>query len=265
MSGRAASKMRILVGASSFADAATALHIAGRVAQDTVTSLGGLLVDDEDTRVACAIPNQRIISASGAVLMTPSQAQIHTLMNAEARAFRQLLQKIADPPALEWSFDRQMGDLISTAMRAASGWDALIFGYRSSHPFIGKVVVFAPPVKDAGGLLSLSQRLAQQLRTDLVAFNVGAAAPPPSGHDRPFDLAFETPEQAIAALDKINAQVVLIDLSRSPIRSPEQLRNLVRASRCPVVVLGASSFAPTVEHTVHFPAEPGSKEAPSAS
>lgn len=265
MSPKAASKMRILVGASSFADAATALHIAERVAKDVARSLGGLLVDDENTRAACAIPNQRIISPSGAVLLTPSQAQMHTLMNAEARAFRQLLEKTAHPAELDWSFDRQMGDLISTAMHAASSWDALIFGYRSSHPFKGKVVVFAPQMPDEAGLLELSQRLAGQLRSDLAVFNVGTAPARHPRNDHLVDLVFETPEQAIAALDRTNAQAVLIDLARGPIHSPEQLRNLIDASRCPVVVVGASSFAPMVEHRTHFPPATGSKGAPPAS
>lgn len=241
-------KMRILVGANSFADAVTALQIARAVAAEFAASLGGLLVDDDDIRAVCALPHQRVISASGALLLSPSQAQIRTLMNAEARAFRQLLQQIADPAALDWSFDQQMGDLVGTTMAAAVGWDTLIFGYRSSHPFVGKVVALEPSRPDDGRLGALAETLARQLQTELVVFDVGAGARPHPARRR-----FVDPQDAIAALNQMNAQAVLIDLSRGPIRSPGSLRKLIAAARCPVIVLGASAATPRVVHDTHFP------------
>ncbi|MBW4706195.1 hypothetical protein KX928_00180 [Roseobacter sp. YSTF-M11] len=264
MSPGPASKMRILVSASSFADAAAAMHIAQRMTEGIARSLGGLLVDDDDTRAACAIPNRRIVSASGALLITPSPSQMHTLMNADANAFQQLLKKTADLAAVDWSFERQMGDLIDTATRVATGWDALIFGYRSSHSFAGKVIMFDPLTPDDGQLLGLSHMLASHLRADLIAFGVGPLAVQARGEEHPTKVLFDTVEDAIAALDRTNAQVVLIDLFRGPVRDAEQLKRVLAASRCPVVVLGASSLVATVEHKMHVPPPRDAGDAPSS-
>ncbi|WP_227269519.1 replication initiator protein A [Roseobacter weihaiensis] len=253
MTAGVASKLRILVGASSFADATTALRIAQRVAQDFAQCLGGLLVDDENTRVVCELPNQRVISARGAFLLSPSPSQMHTLMNADARAFEHLIEKIAHPAALDWSFDRQMGELIDTAMRTAGGWDVVIFGYRSIHPFTGKIVAIEPTLPDDGKLMDLSRQLAGQLNSNLVLFRVGAETAIDLHAQHHTSLVFDSPEEAIAALDRTNAQAVVVDLSCGPIHSKAQLKSLVDASRCPVVVLGASSWVPKVEHTTHFP------------
>ena len=253
MSPQTVTKMRILVGASSFADAAAALNLARRVTTDMVQSIGGLLVDEDSTRMICALPHQRIISTRGTLLFRPSQAQLHTLMNADARAFEHLLQEIAGPAALDWSFERQVGDLVHTAMRAAAGWDVLIFGYRSCHPFAGKVVAFAPTEADGGRLMALSQSVVGRLRTDLLVFDVGSAGAQASGDERVGHAAFASVEEAIAMLARTNAQAVLIDLSRGPVRTAEHLKAVIDASRCPVIVLGTSSATPKVELKMQFP------------
>jgi hypothetical protein len=265
MSTQTQAKMRILVGASSFADASAALNLARRVTLDMVQSIGGLLVDEDSTRSVCALPHQRIISTRGTLLFTPSQAQLHTLMNADARAFEHLLKEIAGPAALDWSFERQVGDLVLTTMRAAAGWDLLIFGCRRCHSFAGKVVVFAPTDADGGRLMALSQSVVGRLRTDLVVFDVDHADLPNSVDEAVRHAAFASVDEAIAMLARTNAQAVLIDLSRGPLRTSEHLKALIDAARCPVIVLGASSAAPKVELKMQFPPATESGREPPAS
>lgn len=265
MSTQSESKMRILVGAGSFADAAAALNLARRVTMDMVQSIGGLLVDEDSTRLVCALPHQRIISTRGTLLLTPSEAQLHTLMNADARAFEHLLKEIAGPAALEWSFERQVGDLVNTVMRAAASWDLLILGCRSCHPFAGRVVAFAPTEADGGRLMDLSHSLVGRLRTDLVVFDVEGADARTAPDDTVRRAAFTSVEEAIAALARTNVQAVLIDLSRGPVRTPEHLKALIDASRCPVIVLGASSVTPKVELKMQVPPASTTGHEPSAS
>ena len=66
---------RILISASSFGDAAAALDIVHQLSEQMIGQLGGVLIDEGSVNAACQLPNQRVISASGAVIMAPSPAR----------------------------------------------------------------------------------------------------------------------------------------------------------------------------------------------
>ncbi|MFC6637294.1 hypothetical protein [Sulfitobacter sediminilitoris] len=86
----------ILIGASSFVDASEALRLIGRLMTDLRPRLGGILVEDAETTAVCALPNQRVVTASGTLALAPTLSQMRTLMEADARAFRQSLARIAE-------------------------------------------------------------------------------------------------------------------------------------------------------------------------
>lgn len=91
--------------------------------------------------------------------------------------------------------------------------------------------------------------------TGSATFNVGAAEPPPPGKRHLVDLAFEAPEQAIAALQRPSTEVVLLDLPRGPIKSPKQLRKLISASRYPLSLLAPRQppQRQNIPHILHLP------------
>jgi hypothetical protein len=247
--------LRILVGAGSFVDAAAALRIVARLPVGFLAGIGGILVEDIDTLATCQIPRQRIVSASGVMARAPSLSQVRALLKADARAFQQSLARTADPTGVGWVFAQDKGQLVSTALRAAAGWDVLLIGYRKVHQMPGKIVVLesASPPRDA--VAEVADRLSKHLSADRIVFSVGTkgerntSGPP----DR---LPFETLDDALKALTHTNAQAVLVDLAHGPVHNPSDLARLLEVARCPLIVFGMSGMNALLEHSTQIPPSP---------
>ncbi len=248
-------KTRVLVGAGSFVDAQAALHIAARLAEEMIADLGGLLIEEADVMDTYRLPNQRIISSSGAVMMAPSSAQLRTLLNADANAFRRRLADIARPPHMEWTFERQTGDLLECFIDVGRAWDVLIFGNRTIHVVPGSVIFLGSPSAGDDEALRFSAMLARRLATGLAIFSVGKADIP---WPRARNSRFGTLDAALTQMARTNAQTIVIDMKRGPVRDREQLRAVLDVARCPVVILGAVALEPKLEYATYIPPAPES-------
>lgn len=246
------SKTRVLVGAGSFADAAAALRIAARLAENMMADLGGLLIEDTALTEAYRLPNQRVISASGAIYMAPSPTQVRSLLSADAQAFRKMLADIASHPSTQWVFEQQSGDLVECSINVGQAWDVVIVGHRDMHPLRGDVIFLGTPPSNGDGAFDLAGTLAQKLDTKLVVFAVGDGAVSHSANG----FRFDTLEAALAQLTRTNAQAVVIDLARGPVRTRADLRALMDVARCPVVVLGVSTLESKLEYSTIIPPAP---------
>jgi hypothetical protein len=57
----------------------------------------------------------------------------------------------------------------------------------------------------------------------------------------------------LVQIDRLNAAVIVLDLSAGTLSSFQQLRQLLEKARCPIVVLGVSSAEPSLEHSTPIP------------
>jgi len=249
MNAATSGSTRILIGASSFADAAVALGLIEQVMHDLQPRLGGMLVDETASLTVSAGPGQRIISASGQVVLAPTPAQFSTLIDADARAFRNALARLAGIAGASWTFQRDIGDLIHKGLNTCAAVDILVFAHRQIHPVAGKVVVLSSPAPTDSNAMTMSRLLARQLMADHLVMTTGAPGTgKAAGGDHPGTL-----DAALTRLARINAQAVFVDLASGPVRSPAQLRRLLDVARCPVFVFGTASAARILEHTTHIP------------
>lgn len=250
--------LRILVGAGCFADAAAALRIVARLPGGLLAGLGGVLVEESDMLATCQIPRQRVVSASGITAMAPSLSQVRALLKADARAFRKSLAHTADPAGAGWVFAQDKGDLVSTALRAATGWDVLVIGYRQVHRIPGKIVVLESARVPRDAVTAVSDRLAKHLSADRVVFSVKSEGTTMTDVQPPDMFQFETLDQALKALTRTNAEAVLVDLAQGPVYNLADLARLLEVARCPLVVFGTSGMNVLLEHSTQIPPVPGS-------
>ncbi|MDU8913898.1 hypothetical protein [Aestuariicoccus sp. MJ-SS9] len=238
---------RLLIGAGSFADAQAALRLADRLAETLAGDLGGLLVEETVLSGIVDLPGQRVVTSGGALLVAPSRRQVRTLFESDARAFRERLSGLARARMRKWSFERCHGDLIGGVCGAAKGWDILLLGHREIHRRRGRVVLIAPPGAGRSAAPDLAQDLAGMLHTDLVALSLG----PEAGQEH-----FATEPEMLARIGRISAAAVVLDLSAGPLRTHDQLRQLLSAARCPLVVLGAAQGEASIAHSTQIPPAP---------
>lgn len=245
--------LRVLVSAGCFVDAAAALRLVARLPSGFLAGLGGVLIEESGMLATCQIPLQRVVSASGATVTAPSVSQVRALLKADARAFQKSLALTADPTGAGWVFAQDKGELVGTALRAATGWDVLVIGYRQVHQIPGNIVVLesANPPQDA--VTALSDRLAKHLSADRVVFSVdneGNKTTVVQSADRFY---FESLDHALKTLARTNAQAVLIDLAYGPIHNLVDLTRLLEVARCPLVVFSTSGMNALLEHSTQIP------------
>ncbi|NEK23332.1 hypothetical protein GV827_13060 [Sulfitobacter sp. JBTF-M27] len=249
----------ILIGASSFVDASEALRLIGRLMTDLRPRLGGILVEDAETTAVCALPNQRVVTASGTLALAPTLSQMRTLMEADARAFRQSLARIAEGVGAPWTFEREMGDLIQQGLRTALSWDILVLAHRSINAVSGKVVFFTAPSSPPSRSDDLSQALAGTLSAERMVFTIDPSLDDEPDRETGNTRRFQNLGQALKGLGRVNAQAVVIDLSSGPIEHAQDLRRLIDAARCPVFVLGMSGANRVLAHSTQIPPSPQSE------
>ena len=247
---------RILVGASSFADASAALRLVDRLAVAFCAGLGGVLVEEVNTLAICQIQNKRIVLANGTTMLAPSQSQVRTLLDADARAFRQSLARTAKATGADWVFAQEAGDLVNTALRTAAGWDILVIGYRHVHAINGKIILLETSSSASVEMGEAAKLLSRQFSVDQVVFSVNHGEVGKDSVRSSGTSHFATLDEAMRALARTNAQAVLVDLSRGPVRNADDLARLLEVARCPLIVFGASGAHAMLENSVHIPPAP---------
>ncbi|WP_299417744.1 hypothetical protein [uncultured Sulfitobacter sp.] len=252
MSPQKSPHLRILVGAGSYVDAAAALRIVEKLAGSFQATLGGVLVEEETLEI-CQIPDQRIVQASGTTTLAPSLRQIRMLINADARAFQQSLERIAAPNAVNWIFAQERGGLVRTSLHTATGWDLLIIGYRQMHQVPGKIVVLQNDGSSNEAINNISNHLSDQLSVPSVTFNVTDGPDEKTAPPATNTIQFRTLNDSLKVLTRTNAEAVLVDLRRGPVQSQSDLTRVIDAARCPVIVFGASERQAHLEHNMHMP------------
>lgn len=252
MSAAKISGLRILVGAGSYADAATALQLVERMADGFQAGLGGVLVEEETLEI-CRIPNQRIVQSSGATTRAPNLEQVRRLMQADARAFRQSLARAAGPTGADWVFSQDKGELVQASLHAAAGWDVLIIGYRKVNRLPGKIVLLQGASSTLDEMREVSARMSDRLSAARIVYSVGAGSGSGPSVTASDTLHFDTLESSLKALARTNAQAVLVDLRHGPLQTQSDLARVLEASRCPVIVFGTSATNRALEHTIQIP------------
>ncbi len=248
--------LRILVSAGSFADAAAALRIVQQLPASFFAGLGGVLVEEGDIIATCQIPDKRIVLFSGTTVSAPNLSQLRTVLKADARAFQRSLARTAGPSGTSWVFAQDQGELVSTSLRAAAGWDVLILGYRQIHRVAGKIILLETSGRPSDDLATASWRLAQHSGADRLVFTVKSQAGAPARRPTENTIEFDTLGDALRVLTRTHAQAVLVDLRTGPVRNQADLSRLLEAARCPLIVFGASTFQTLLTHSIQIPPAP---------
>lgn len=143
---------RVILGATSFADAEAAMGFAIALARRLNGELMGLLIEEE-TFLACSSGRgTQAVMASGGAATTLSPDAMRAAYRRDARAFRKRLEEVALGSALRWSFATRQGRAPLLLSQAAKAGDLVILGYRAPKFTAGHVVAVMGAVLDADTL-----------------------------------------------------------------------------------------------------------------
>lgn len=257
MPGAKAIRHRILIGAGSYADAKAALKLAQNLVESLSAEFGGVLFEETLVADLATRPGQRVVTYGGSVTPAPSAARLRAMIDHDIKAFREALRRFATLHRRAWSFEHRQGDMIAGICAAADGWDILLLGNVPQPVSQARVVLVAPSNGTAEDARGVARKLAQDLKADFVTV---AVQEPATAHGGALTWADES--GLLKWLSRASASAIVLDATAGPFRSQTQLRRLVDAARCPVLVLGAQGMIPeTTDAKAPQPqASEGSKE-----
>jgi hypothetical protein len=226
MTTAAGPERHLLIAGTSLPDVDAALALARLILERLPAAPAGLLVETNFAEFVIGT-RQRLVAVSGQLQTIPSPADWKRSDGRDAQALRQRIAALAAERAAAWRSEVATGDLVACACGAVAGEDILLLCQRPLLRLRGQVLVLgAAGTPDTEPLRTLAHALAQASGTTVSEIDAGSAAAGLAG--------------ALDQVDRSPASAILLDLSRSPGMSEDDLRRLVAAARCPVVVIGAS-------------------------
>ena len=225
---------RILIGAASYADARAALRLAQHMAAQSRAVLGGLLVEEELLADLPRLARQRVVTATGGLRDVPTAQQFARMIERDAKAFQAALSELATAAG---PLEQRRGELTVSVWEAAQEWDVLVYGQRETHGLRGQVVLIAPPAGTHSDAGALAEDLARSTGTAPIALGLA-----PDAGERA-DETFATEAALLGRIERLNCAAVVLDRAVGPFHSVEQMRALLAAARCPVVIVGRANDA----------------------
>ena len=219
---------RIVVSAGSFAEAKAALRIVEHLAGSLTSDISGLMLEEPDLPRLIELPGQRVVTDSGQIVKAPSRDRLNAILKSDMKRFRQELSHLAELRKARWSFQHLREELVAGSCQAAAVGDVVIFGCRLRSVRRDRVALISaqPGIENEAG--RFGAELARQLGAELVTWP-GAEE---SGRHAPGDAVLDW-------LRRTDPGAAVVDLGAGPLRGLDQLRALVAAANCPVLVLGA--------------------------
>lgn len=227
---------RIVIGASCYSDALSALRLLDATGGMAASDIRGLLVASNILEDVAGPPRRSVVTPSGALVAAPSSKGARALIEGDAKAFQRRLASMAQSCAASWSFEVRGGDLIERIWEAEFRRDLLIVGYQPEHKRQGSVVLLSEVSSRSDEAQTLAEVLGQRLHSEVISLSFGLERPPEDvGEGAALAL-----RALLSRLNRINAEAVILDFASASFRSRSLLRAIYSAARCPLLILGTA-------------------------
>ncbi|TCP60370.1 hypothetical protein EV663_11051 [Rhodovulum bhavnagarense] len=158
---------RVILGASSFADAGPVLGLALALAAEAGAELRGLLVEDDAHLALSGLSSACIVDAAGRTVARHGAGPMRAAFLRDAARFEQALAREADRAALTWSFQHRAGRLAAVLADTLGPDDMLVLPAGPVRARLREVVLLQTGA--AAGLEPLARALAERLLSPLRA------------------------------------------------------------------------------------------------
>ncbi|MHA6265109.1 hypothetical protein ACXYMO_18055 [Arenibacterium sp. CAU 1754] len=232
-------RTRVILGATCFADAQSALSLAVELAKQMNAELHGLLVQDEAIADAMTNPQALAISFSGARSVSLNPASMLAAFRADARQFEAQLLRCAKAAALGSAFRATEGRLTHVVEQTAAAGDLIVFGYRRTIRDGGDLVLILGDdgiVKSPARIgAALSRRLGKSLSVFVREGHEAEARNRLAeyGLSAPQIIGYTGTGALLSALDRMAPAAVIAAMDQPDL---PPVARLVDVARCPVIL-----------------------------
>lgn len=242
---------RIIVGATSFADAnsaiALAISLAGEFAGKLDCEIDAFLIEDEAILAYAAMPYARTIFPGGGKAEPVTLQAMQAAFRRDAHVFRNAIENAAAPGAFRWSFEHKRGELRSLLPTGLGERDIVVIGRQRLHGRAGDLYVLDDASQPAVRLYAMALRTAHRLKVPLNVLIWGkdaAAVDARQGWVEQTCLNSDVPIQSVCGTAFENTVLGAVAknspaammLSRS-VADQVDLEQLLDIGRCPVLIV----------------------------
>ncbi|WP_212524317.1 hypothetical protein [Actibacterium sp. MT2.3-13A] len=219
--------VRVILSATSFAEARDALALATEIAAEMNGDLQGLLIEQEAVVTLTRLPAARLIGSHGRALGGIDPAGMAAAFRGDARRFEAELARAAEAAALRWSFRHkrgQVGEILEEMLQA--GTLLVACGAPRRAPLREVVLVLGADGDMALARLAAAQaaRIGRPLRLLL-----------PPGAEPPPDLA-PTVIERFADEPALRARIAALDPRSLLFAEAGSLAKIAQEARCTCIL-----------------------------
>lgn len=201
---------RVVLGATSFADAESVLEIALGIAAETGGEVFGLLIEEDTILMFSDHPAARTISHRGETLGSPGLTRMQQAFRQDASRFEAQLSRAAAERALRWRFSHRAGRLPVILTEETAAGDLVLLGGEPWRSRPAEVVLLAGDAWD-DELFALAAGLAGSYHARLRVLRPAGAAPVPRDLPVPVMVhVLATPEDLAAELSRLGSASLLV-------------------------------------------------------
>lgn len=220
--------VKIILGATCFADANVAIDIVEKLARTLQMQIRAFLLRDDAALYASALPFARAISPSGASLEV-SDVKMQQAYFADIGSFEQALKSLAERSKVSWTLEERKGNL-EGIMEAATGLDSIaLFGFNQLQKPRNGIVVLAGEDQDISNLKSLAGTLSSEMNASIEILRV--------------ETNENNASNMIDLLHKLQTKSPALLIATSEIIRMTGINAILDASRCPLIVYNQFEFA----------------------
>jgi len=162
-----AARCRVIMGATSFADAQSVIELAIELAGELGGELKAYLIEDQTILDYAALPFARTVGfgGEGGEPVTPEAMQ--AAFRRDARIFRDTIRTVAGTRTLHWSFEQKRGEIRSLFTVDFGGEDIAVIGRRRLAVHAGDLILLDDATAEGDRLYGLAGRTARRLKVPL--------------------------------------------------------------------------------------------------
>jgi len=205
---------RVILCATCYLDAEAAMSLATELAGQTGAALHGMLVHDTATLSASFGMASAVVSYSGVRATGVTMEDMLGAFRADARRFRDRLQRLARDASLSAAFQEAEGPLTAAVQATATPGDVIVFGFKPLALGAHDLVLV---LEDNGTVPEFAQNLARKLNKQLVVM----------------PLTGQMQQDMLDRLDRMAPAAVILVSANPDLRS---LTRIIETARCPVIV-----------------------------
>jgi hypothetical protein len=162
-----AARCRVIMGATSFADAQSAIDLAIELAGELGGELKAYLIEDQTILDYAAMPFARTIGFGGERGDPVTLEAMQAAFRRDARIFRETIRSVAGARTLHWSFEQKRGEIRSLFAADFGGEDIVVIGRRRLGRQVGDLMLLDDTSDESGRLFGLAVRTARRLKVPL--------------------------------------------------------------------------------------------------